>query len=105
MKYVIIFLLLVPALAFCEGQSSNSELNTIHFWEGHSDAFLLNQVTMVNPDGCTKPNTWYALVKSHPHYEEIYSLLLMAKAANKKVTFILSGCYSGAYPKIRDVYL
>lgn len=96
-----------PAVSFSAGMSNSEPIATLHFYEDHADAFLFSQPNMLNPGNeCAQPTpAWYALQKSHPHFDEIYSLILMAKATGANVLFRLSGCYSGAYPKVKDVYL
>jgi hypothetical protein len=63
-----------------------------------------------NPDGCvnTNPNKIAVLPVDHPHFKEIYSMLLSAQAAKRKVRVYVSGCYprrGQEYPKVVTVHL
>jgi hypothetical protein len=44
-----------------------------------------------NAGGCTSPNKFY-VQKNHPQYSEIYSTVLTAFTAGKKVSAYIHGC-------------
>jgi hypothetical protein len=86
------------------GWTGCRELGIVLFWQGHSGPLVNHQDgNMIDPENCGRKD-WYILPVTHPHYQSIYSLLLAAKMANKKVNFHLKGCLEGL-PVIEHVQL
>ena len=62
-------------------------------------------VSVVNPDGCTDPDSYMVNVALTPaQISRIYSALLAAKTSGKAVRLATSGCQSNR-PAIYDVIL
>ena len=95
----------LPALAASDsGYKTITELHFNPVWPG---VLVRYSTTMTNTDACGRAD-WYYLPKTHAQYQEIYSLLLAARTANKPVRFYNVGCQSpsgSTAPVINAVYL
>lgn len=95
----------VPALAVTDsGYVTIAEIQLNPGWPGVLVRYSAN---MKNTDACGRAD-WYYLPKTHAQYQDIYTLLLAARTAEKQVRFSTSGCQapSGATaPAISGVYL
>lgn len=65
-----------------------------------------------NPDGCSgfdNGGSRYAILKgSHPHFKEVYSMLLAAQVSDKTVSVWVNGCVSRwgrGFPEVVTVNL
>ena len=90
------------SISLAEQSTSAGDINTIYFYLTHTGV-LIQHSTMIDPDSCGRKD-YYILPGAHPHFKEVYSLLLAAHMANKKVSLTISGCHQGI-PAITHVSL
>jgi len=88
MKKMITVILLISALTLtlnvqAAGNTGFGKLGKMLFWQGHT-GLLIKHENMLNADACGRRD-WYILSDDYPYFKEVYSMLLMAKAANKDV--------------------
>ena len=101
-KIIALTVLVLSGFVVAQVATSNERITQIHFWKGNTGV-LVRHENMINPDECPGGHRYYILPESHPHFEEIYSLLLAAHMADQPVQFIVDGCIEN-YPEIRHIY-
>lgn len=94
-------LMLSSIFAVAAGPAGNKPVKIIHYYDGHTGV-LIQQPDMLDPDSCGRKE-WYILRDTHPHYKEIYSLILAAHISGQPLEFYLAGCLQGL-PSIAHVY-
>ena len=75
------------------GSVSPGDINFLLLYKGHTGVLIKHQYPS-DPDDCGRQD-YYILPSDHPHFSQIYSLLLAAQMANKKVSFSIDGCHQG----------
>lgn len=101
-KVVLGVMLMLPSIfALAGGSAGNKPVKIIHYYDGHLGV-LVQQPDMIDPDSCGRKE-WYILRDSHPHYKEIYSLILASHVSGQPLEFFLVGCVQGL-PSIAHVY-
>jgi hypothetical protein len=90
------------SISLAEQSVPAGDVNTIYFYLMHTGV-LVQHTTMIDPDACGRKD-FYILPDTHPHFKEVYSLLLATQMASKKVSFTISGCHQGI-PAITHVAL
>jgi hypothetical protein len=83
----------VSSISCAEQSTPPGDINTIYFYLTHTGV-LIKHTTMLDPDACGRKD-FYILPDSHLHFKEIYSLLLAAQMADKKVSLAIAGCHQG----------
>lgn len=97
------FLICVVSLnAAAAGSIDAGDINFLLFYKGHSGLLIKHQY-QIDPDNCGRRD-YYILPNNHPHFSQIYALLLAAQTAGKKVSFNIDGCVEGI-PAITHVGL
>lgn len=84
------------------GSVSAGYINHLLFYKGHTGLLIKHQYPS-DPDNCGRQD-YYILSNEHPHFSQIYSMLLAVQLANKKVSFHIDGCHQGI-PAISHVGL
>jgi hypothetical protein len=72
---------------------SGGKIKTILLYEGHSGV-LVKQDNMSDLGGCGRSD-YYILDNQHPHFKEIYSLILSAHMANQHLALSVADCFQG----------
>lgn len=75
------------------GAVAAGDINYLLFYKGHTGLLIKHQFPS-DPDNCGRQD-YYILPNEHPHFSQIYSMLLAAQMANKKVSFNIDGCHQG----------
>ena len=103
---LLLALLLLPTGAFASGWSGNTTVESIftHATDNGVGTIYFTFGEMINPDMCEK-GSQIALVKGSPYESEIYSLFLSAFMSDKTVQYLVSGCTSNGYPKMKNTKL
>lgn len=101
-KLLFANLLILSTATKADGQIPTGEIGNLYFHAGHS-GLLIKHDHLADPDNCGRAD-WFILPNTHPHAEKIYSLLLSAQIANKKVSLFVSGCHEGI-PAIKHIAL
>lgn len=104
--------IILKAAAFClslinfnataGGYVDAGDINVLLFYKGH-DGLLLKHQFPSDPDKCGRWD-YYVLPDNHPHFQQIYAMLLAAQTAGKKVSFYVDGCHQGI-PAIANAQL
>ena len=76
---------------------------TVHMVYTYTNKHLFVQLTPntshIDPDGCSVSKSYYQVAPDVTNRDEMYQMLLTAKAANLKVSAYISGC-NGNYPRL-----
>jgi hypothetical protein len=103
MKKILLTLLL---LAFATGAKAGGDftgrIQSLHFYQGHVGV-LVQLDHMADPDSCGRSD-WFILADSHPHYKDIYAMLLAQRIGGGSIRVIVSGCVQGL-PSIVHTFL
>lgn len=96
--YPLAFILLVSftCLSAQAYGVSNKTVAKVHV-NGSSGFYFKTHEPMKNPSNCAN-DSWYRIDMSLTYAREMLSILMMARASNKKVSLNLDGCSNG-YPK------
>jgi hypothetical protein len=90
-------LLLSATVAMAGGNTQPGAIKEIGVWEGNNGILIVHPYP-TNPDGCTRPEA-ILLAKTHPHYRELYSLLVSSQAIGRKVIIYVQGCVE-SFPRL-----
>jgi hypothetical protein len=91
---IFIFLLVVGAVNVnAAGSVAAGDINSLLLYKGHTGVLVKHQYPS-DPDDCGRQD-YYIVPAEHPLFSQIYSLLLAAQMANKKVSFSIDGCHQG----------
>ncbi|MDR6984492.1 hypothetical protein J2X32_003136 [Rheinheimera pacifica] len=104
-KTLIALTLMASSVSFnaaAAGSIDAGDINFLLFYKGHSGLLIKHQY-QIDPDNCGRRD-YYILPDNHPHFSQIYALLLAAQTADKKVSFDIDGCLEGR-PAITHVGL
>lgn len=99
-KLFLVLSVSVSSLAYAEGSVGAGTINLVYFYQEHTGV-LITHSNQINPDGCAS-NAHFILRDTHPHYKNVYAMLLAANLSGKKVSIGLSGCHEG-FPNIKHV--
>jgi hypothetical protein len=88
----LVFAILVSTV--CRADTvTTGQVVLIQFWQNHTGV-LVRLSTMSDPDQCGRAD-WYIVPDTHPHYKDIYALLLATRFSDHQLTVVTSGCYEG----------
>jgi hypothetical protein len=80
------------ALNFIEGK-----VMVVQFWEGHTGVLIRLSKTG-DPEGCGRAD--YLIVQdTHPHYKDLYAMLLTSQVSRQTISLGVSGCFQG-FPNV-----
>lgn len=86
-----------------EATTAPGKIVRLHYWDG-IDAILIIPENFADNVGCPK-NGQYALSKSHPYFDELFSMILAAAASQADVQFTITNATCPAqYPYIKSFY-
>ena len=86
-------LLLTAQSVQAAGAVGAGYIDQLLFYKGHTGLLIKHQHAS-DPDSCGRQD-YYILPNDHPHFSQIYSMLLAVQLANKKVSFNIDGCHQG----------
>lgn len=90
---VLFFMSAISFKILAAGGVDPGDINFLLFYKGHSGLLIKHQYH-IDPDNCGRRD-YYILSDSHPHFSQIYALILAAQTAGKKVSFNVDGCHEG----------
>ncbi len=98
-KIILSVLSLAAPLLYAEPDLTASAIPTnLHIFNTSGHAYV-----DMPEKGCS--NTRYILYTSHPRFSEIYSMILAAQMANKKIEIRFDGCNDNGQGEIIGAYL
>ncbi|MDR6985119.1 hypothetical protein J2X32_003776 [Rheinheimera pacifica] len=95
-KILVTLTLMLCGISFntaAAGSVDAGDINFLLFYKGHSGLLIKHQY-QIDADNCGRRD-YYILPDNHPHFSQIYALLLAAQTAGKKVSFNTDGCHEG----------
>jgi len=101
-KIILTFFLLVTSAIASAGGDFRGKINFLEFYQGHT-GLLINMENMADPDGCGRSEL-FILPETHPHYKDIYALLLAQRFNEGVIRVVTSGCHQGL-PSIVHVFV
>lgn len=84
------------------GNISFGDVNLIHFWSA-IPGVMVAVGTMTDNDSCGR-NDYYIIANTHPHFKQLYALILSAQISQKKVQVETNKCVSG-FPDVVNVWI
>ena len=90
---MLIFLAFLFSTANAAEGHSSGKITTVLLYEGHTGV-LVRQEGMSDLGGCGRAD-YYILDEQHPHFKEIYSLILSAHILSQPLWIQLNGCFQG----------
>jgi len=103
--FMLIFLIVSPLVMAWEWSGRTSiSLIYPHSTNNSDGTIYLTFKKMINPSNC-RSSAHIALKKSNKLDQEIYSLLLAARAMKSEVNYYAGGCDSHGYPVLLHIQL
>lgn len=90
---IITFGLISSNLSIAASGLSVGQVKSITWFEEHNGV-LIKQDNMQDLGGCGRSD-YYILNDQHPHFKEIYSLILSSHISSQPLRLHIDGCYEG----------